>query len=148
MIFLVSLILLLISSKLVVEYAKLISVELLLPPILIGLILIAVGTSLPELVFGVRAALTKHSELSLGDITGAVVANSTLVLGLTALIYPIHANNLLFLTSGFFMFIVTFLFASFVESGYELDWKEGCSLIFLYVFFLILELYLNFLPAV
>jgi len=143
----ISLTTLLISSKLVVTYAENVSIELSLPPILIGLILIAIGTSLPELAFGVQSAISKHPELSLGDLTGSVVANSTLVLGITALIYPIYANAILFLTSGMFMFIITFLFSSFVESGHELDWKEGLSLVFLYIFFLILEVYLNFIPA-
>jgi len=144
--FLISFVILFLSSKFIITYAEIISINLFLPPILIGLILVAIGTSLPELVFGTKASLSGHPELSLGDITGSVVINSTLVLGITSIIHPITANLTLFLTAGFFMFIITFLFASFVESGGELDWKEGCSLIFLYVFFLILEVYLRFIP--
>lgn len=147
MILLISLVTLFVSAEFIVNYAKIISIKLLLPPILIGLILVAIGTSLPELAFGTKASLSGHPELSLGDLIGSVIANSTLVLGVTALIHPISADLFLFLTSGFFMFIVTFLFASFIESGSRLYWKEGCSLIFLYIFFLILELYIKFIPV-
>ena len=77
-----------------------------------------------------------------GNITGSVVANSLLVLGATALIYPITANFFLFLTSAIFMFIMCFLFATFI-AGKRLTWQEGVVMILLYVMFLVVELNLK-----
>ncbi len=131
------------SSRFVVHYSILLAPELSLPPIFIGLFLLALGTSLPELVFGTQSALAKHSSLTLGNLIGSVVVNSTVVLGITALIHPITADFFLFLTSAVFMIIVCFLFATFVESGKELSWHEGIGLIMFYVLFLIVELSLK-----
>jgi len=139
-VFMISLFFLFFSAEFVVKYGSLLAIDLLLPPIMIGLFLVALGTSLPELVFESRAVQLGHSEMALGDLIGSVIVNSTVVLGVTALIYPITADLILFLTSGFFMFLVTFIFAIFIESGKKLDWKEGVALILLYVFFLIIEL--------
>ena len=138
-----SLALLFLSSKYVIHYAELLSIDLALPPIILGLFLIALGTSLPELVAGGRAVMMGHSEMALGNIIGSVIVNSTLVLGITALIFPITAELLLFFTSGVFMLLVAFLFATFVESGDKLYIKEGIALIFLYVFFIIIEFYVK-----
>lgn len=141
--FIFCLALLFLASRFVVKYATLLSADLLLPPILIGLFLITIGTTLPELTFESRAVLMGHSEMALGDLIGSVVVNSTLVLGVTALILPITANILLFFTAGIFMLIVAFLFATFVESGNKLYIKEGISLILIYIFFIIIEFYIK-----
>ncbi|MBI2129568.1 sodium:calcium antiporter [Candidatus Woesearchaeota archaeon] len=142
-IFIVSLAVLFLSAQFVVQYATAISADFMLPPILIGLFLVSIGTTLPELTFESRAVLSGHSEMALGDLIGSVVVNSTLVLGVTSLIYPISANFLLFLTSSVFMLIVAFLFSTFVESGNKLYWKEGIALILLYMFFIIIEFYIK-----
>lgn len=141
--FIFSIALLFFSAKFVVHYATLLSAALLLPPILVGLFLIAIGTTLPELIFQSRAILMGHPEMALGNLIGTVVINSTLVLGVTALIYPITANFLLFFVGAVFMMIVAFLFATFVESGSKLYIKEGISLILLYIFFIMIEFYIR-----
>ena len=131
------------SAKMVVEYGTELAVELALPPIIVGLFFVALGTSLPELTFSARAALTKHGGLALGDLVGAVVVNSTIVLAVTAFIQPIVNSFFIFLTSAMFMIAITFLFATFIASGTKLSWREGISLIIFYVLFLIIELNLE-----
>ncbi|MBL7055145.1 sodium:calcium antiporter [Candidatus Woesearchaeota archaeon] len=142
-IFILSLILLFFSAKFVVDYATTISLKLLLPPILVGLFIIAIGTSLPELIFNLQAVIKKHPEMALGDTIGSVVMNSTLVLGVTAVIYPITANFLLFFSSALLMLIIAFIFATFVESGKKLYVKEGIALVLLYTFFIMIEFYIK-----
>lgn len=142
-IFILSLILLFLSADFVVDYATKISIELFLPPILVGLFLVSIGTTLPELTFDIQAVVKKHPEMALGDIIGSVVINSTLVLGIVAVIYPITANFLLFFSSAFFMLIIAFVFATFAESGRNLSLKEGIALILLYSFFIIIEFYVK-----
>lgn len=58
-------------------------------PLLVGLTVVALGTSLPELVVGVRAALRGHAGISLGNVVGANAINIGLVLGTAALIRPL-----------------------------------------------------------
>ncbi|MBW2999054.1 sodium:calcium antiporter [Candidatus Woesearchaeota archaeon] len=142
-IFIAGLVILFISAEYVIEYGSALAVEYLLPPIFIGIFFIALGTSLPELVFSVISVRTGHSEFLLGNLTGSVIANSTLILAVTSLIHPISANFLFFLSSAMFMVILCFLFMTFVESKERLDWREGIALIMFYTLFLIVELNLR-----
>jgi len=141
--FIVGVVLLFFSAELVTEYAIILSMALFLPPILIGLFFVALGTSLPELVFEIRSVLAKHGDLALGDIIGSVVANSALVLGIAALINPIQTNFLFFVTSATFMIVMAFLFMAFVENDRGITWREGLALLLLYTFFIIMEVSLN-----
>jgi cation:H+ antiporter len=59
------------------------------PEIVIGITLVAVGTSLPELAASVVAALKKQADIVLGNIVGSNIANLLLILGVTAIILPI-----------------------------------------------------------
>jgi len=132
------------SAHTVVESGTNLAIDLQLPRIFIGLFFVALGTSLPELAFGILAVVKKHPQLNIGDLMGSVVANSTLILGVTALINPIQADFLLFTTSSLFMVFVCFLFATFVEKGREITWKEGVALVFVYILFLMVELNVNY----
>jgi cation:H+ antiporter len=58
-------------------------------PLLVGLTVVALGTSLPELFVGVRAALSGHAGISLGNVVGANALNIGLILGTAALIRPL-----------------------------------------------------------
>lgn len=140
---LASLLLLFKSSDYVVLYGTELATELSLPPLLIGLFFVAVGTSLPELAFEAQAVRKGHSAMALGDITGSVIANSSLVLGVSAVINPITANYNLFLISAAFMLFSVFLFSLFFESGRGFTVREGIGLIFLYILFVITELTLR-----
>ncbi|MEM4247150.1 MAG: sodium:calcium antiporter [Candidatus Woesearchaeota archaeon] len=142
-IFIVCAIGLYVSSKWVVHYGSELATMLGMPPIIIGLFFVAIGTSLPDLTFSARAVLAKHAPLAIGDLVGAVVVNSTVVLAITALITPITNSFFLFVTSAAFMIAITFLFATFIESGEKLTWKEGVSLILFYIVFVIVELNLQ-----
>lgn len=141
--FIVFLALLFFSAHFVVRYASALAIDLALPAILIGLFLIALGTSLPELAFESRAALMGHSEMALGDLMGSVVANSTLVLGIAALIYPLIITTyfMLFLISAIFMMVFIFLFSTFIHSGSKLYIMEGIALLLLYIVFIFIELF-------
>lgn len=131
---------LVVSALAIVESAKLIAVELYVPLALISVILIAFGTSLPELVFGMRAAIAKHEGLSLGNLFGSAVVNSTFILGLTALINPIQIENFkIIIVGGGFMLIGALMANIFIASKNKLTQKEGFILIGIYLIFLIIE---------
>ena len=143
----VAILTLIVSADSLVKYASNMSTELVSPSILVGLFLVSIGTTLPELIFGSGAILMKHKYMAFGDIIGSVVANTTLVLGVVALISPtpLAPNLLLFLTSNFFMVVVAFLFATFVDVEKHILWQEGVALIMLYVLFIIVILNIRIL---
>ncbi len=142
-IFIISLAILFISSKYAVEYASLLAFDLNLPQIVIGLVLLSVATTMPELVFGISAAVLKHKEMGIGDEIGTVIVNSALILGVVSVIFPIKAASLPFFTSAAFLLITGFIVASFIKTGRELKMKEGVYLILLYVLFLIIEFFIR-----
>ncbi len=63
------------------------------PTLLIGLTIVAIGTSAPELAFNVIAAFDKQTDLSLGNVVGSNIANIGLVLGLGALVRPLVVHS-------------------------------------------------------
>jgi len=142
-VFFASLILLLKSSQYTIKYSVELANQFSLPPIFIGVFILSIGTTMPELITGASAAIRGFRDLAIGNMVGTVIANSTLILGITALIYPIKAEIFFFSTSAFFMILIAFLFLVFVSSGDEFDWREGLAMILLYVFFLIVELNLK-----
>lgn len=142
--FLIAIAVLLLAAWGVVETAKLIAGELYVSLALVGIILVAIGTSLPELVFGVRAVIARHEGLSLGNLVGSVVVNSTFILGLVAVIKPIQIEsfNVIF-TGGAFMIIAILLANFFIATKDKISWKEGVFLIAFYVLFLVAEFLLK-----
>ncbi|MFA5141474.1 MAG: sodium:calcium antiporter [Candidatus Woesearchaeota archaeon] len=142
--FILCLLILFFSAHFVVKYATELALGLSMPPILIGLFLVAFGTSLPELVFEIRSMQDRKGDLALGDAMGSVVCNSTLVLGVTALIYPITTLSFsLFETSGVFMVIITFIFIMLVRSKKGLSIMASLFLILSYILFILFEFYLK-----
>lgn len=143
LIFLIALIGLFISANFVVRHASTLAFDLNLPKMIIGLFLLSIATTLPELVFGLSATNLKHKEMSLGNLIGAVITNSTLVLGIVSLISPIHVEFLPFITSTVFMFVCAFIFTTFLITGKKLETLEGISLILIYVLFVIIEFFIK-----
>lgn len=142
-IFIFALFVLFISASFAVKYASLLALELNLPKIIIGLFLISFATTLPELIFGIESVIMKHESMSIGNQTGTVFTNITLILGLVALISPIKVELSPFLVSVVFMFISALIFTYFMKTGKKLDVKEGIFLILLYVAFIIFEIFIQ-----
>lgn len=114
-----------------------------LNPALIGLLVVALGTTLPELLFSVRAARDERAALALGDILGTVVADASLVLGVVALIHPFSFNPRITILTGSFMLLAGFLSLSFLRSGRMLTKWEGWLLLAFYASFVVIEFVLR-----
>lgn len=138
-----SLFLLLLSASFVIDTAEALSLDLNISPFLMGIFLISLGTSLPELMFESKAVLEGHQSMAIGDLVGSVITNSTLVLGITATILPIHVNAAIYLTSIMFMLFSAFIFFTLAESDNKITWTEGISLLLLYVLFIVIETYIK-----
>jgi len=143
LIFLMALIALFISSNYVVKYASAIAIDLNFPQIIVGLFLLSFATTLPELVFGISAGKLKHQQMGIGNQIGSIIANSTLILGIVAIISPIKVVAFQLFISSVFMFIGGFIFLTFSITGKKLEKLEGVSLILIYVLFIIIELFVR-----
>lgn len=79
---------------------------------MIGLFLVAFGTSLPELIISIKSALNNNADLAIGNIIGSNVANFTMVLGLSAIINPLNISfsDYLFDISAAFIVSLMLLF--------------------------------------
>ncbi|MFA5163205.1 MAG: sodium:calcium antiporter [Patescibacteria group bacterium] len=134
---------LLAGSHFTVRYGVSLANSLEISPILIGMLVVGLGTTLPELFFSVKAARHHHDDLALGDILGTVIADATIVVGLIALISPFSFNLRIIYITGAFMFLATFLLFIFMKSDKRLSRKEAGLLFLFYVIFVITEFLAN-----
>ncbi|PJE50708.1 MAG: hypothetical protein COV29_03160 [Candidatus Yanofskybacteria bacterium CG10_big_fil_rev_8_21_14_0_10_36_16] len=139
--FLGALILLLGSSFLIINTAQGIAENLHIELVVFGMFIIAFGTTIPELVFGVRSVMLNHDEMTVGNALGSLVVNSTLVLGIAAVISPIQiifSRSLVF--SIIFLGVAIWTLKVFLRGDkIAITQKEGFALISIYVIFFILS---------
>jgi cation:H+ antiporter len=110
-----------------------------MPPFLVALTMVAIGTCLPELIFSLKAVKKNHDELALGDVLGTVIMDATVIIGIVALISPFSFDPKIIYVTGSMMFIAGVLVISFIKSGKVLSKKEGVYLLMFYVVSLIVE---------
>ena len=104
-----------------------------------GLILIAVGTTLPELLLAVQNK--KRVTLVLPSLLGSVVMNSTLILGIVSLVSPVILRESIQRgLSGIFLVVILGLFWLFTKSKHKLQRWEGVVLVGIYLMFVGLQL--------
>jgi len=92
LILMLGLVLLIAGGDLLVRGAVRIAERLRLSPMLIGLTVVGMGTSMPELAASLQASLAGSPGIALGNIVGSNIANALLILGAAALIAPIAVN--------------------------------------------------------
>ena len=131
------LVLLAVAAQAVVYAAELFAIALGVPLMVIGVLVVGFGGALPELYFTVVTARKGETDMILGNLMGAVISPATLVLGIVAMIQPIHNDNLEFpLIGRLFLAAVAlyFLYASYTSK--TITMREGYALLMMYVLFL------------
>lgn len=111
------LIYLLIGGDLLVRGAAALSRRARISPMIIGLTLVAMGTSAPELVVSVRAVLTGHPGLALGNVVGSNITNVLLVIGLPALVAALLCDSRTVRTDTGIMLGASVLFIALCLNG-------------------------------
>ncbi|HET7335171.1 MAG TPA: calcium/sodium antiporter [Rhizomicrobium sp.] len=96
----VGLVLLVVGSDLVLRGGVGLSRVLGLSPLLIGLVVVSAGTSLPELVVSLQAAFREAPDLAVGNVVGSNIVNILLILGLGALVRPLPSSPKVVLRDG------------------------------------------------
>ncbi len=84
------------GGELLVRGATSMALRIKISPLVVGLTIVAFGTSAPELLISLRSALAGSPDLALGNVVGSNICNLTLVLGFTAAIFPVgvHSDSL------------------------------------------------------
>lgn len=135
-----SIFLLLVSAQGIVKSAIFFSNYFRLPITLIGILVVGLGTALPELSFTLQAAKKGEDWLVLGDVLGSVVFTTTLVLGTVALVSPIKVANFTpFAVARIFLIASAVFFLGCVRSGQKISRREAVFLLGIYILFVIIE---------
>ena len=105
----------------------------------IGVTIVSIGTSVPELAASIIAIIKKEKAISLGNLIGSNIFNILAVLGITSMITPINVVDERLLTSDlFWMLGISFVILPlvFLPKRYQLNWKHGSLLLIGYFVFI------------
>ncbi|MCS6241007.1 calcium/sodium antiporter [Shewanella baltica] len=128
-------IILTLGAEALVRGASAIALRLGITPLIIGLTIVAFGTSAPELAVSVKSALAGNSGIALGNVIGSNIANIGLILAITALIRPIQVQSQVVKRDIPLMILASMLFWGLLLDG-ELSLIDGVVLLSLLVGYL------------
>lgn len=108
-----------------------------IPEIVIGLTIVSIGTSMPELFVSITSAIEGYSDMAIGNVLGSNICNLLLILGISSIVSPVIFQKE---TKWFeipLSFIFTVLFLIFCNSGLGITRKESVILIFFFFLFIL-----------
>jgi len=112
-------------------------------PILIGMLVVGLGTTMPELFFSMKSVKSHNDSLAVGDILGTVLADATIVVGILALISPFSFPQKIIYITGIFMVAASFILFHFMRTGKNLSRREVLMLFMFWVTFVLVEFIAN-----
>ena len=119
------LLLLIAGSQILLVGATGIAAHFGVPEAVIGLTLVAVGTSLPELSISVIAAIRRHADVAVGNVLGSNIFNLLGILGLSALLQPLPVHPRILHFDQWVMLGTSLLLLLFLYTGRRLSRAEG-----------------------
>ncbi len=119
-----------------VNIAKLLAI----PSYIVALIVIGIGSSIPDLTVGIRSVVRHHASIGVGDALGSLVMKSLLFFGILALINPLVVEWSTIIIAFFFITIILALVLKFTKDK-VISWREGLMLVLLYFAFLFLQIF-------
>lgn len=93
LILIAGLVVLVLSGDYLVKFASGLAIKMRIPPVIVGLTIVSIGTSAPEIMASARAALEGNPGITVGNVIGSNIANLALILGVTALIHPVRVDR-------------------------------------------------------
>jgi cation:H+ antiporter len=125
-----------VGGDLVVNSAKDIALSLGMSETLVGLTIVAVGTSLPELITSITAALNKKQDIALGNAIGSSIFNILFILGLTNVISPIQTTQVMLIDT---VVMIVLLGISYILAYDKQDFnkKDGIILLAIFIVYMI-----------
>ncbi|WP_209124952.1 calcium/sodium antiporter [Alkalihalobacillus sp. BA299] len=124
------------GGYLVVENSTVIAYQFGMSETLVGLTIVAIGSSLPELVISVTAAIKKQSEIALGNIVGSSIFNILFVLGIASIITPLPVDPKIYFDVTV-MIIITIELFIFSRTEYRVGKTEGLMMTAAYILYLV-----------
>lgn len=128
---------LILGSRLFVDGATVLAKSMGVSDAVIGLTVVAAGTSLPELAASVVAALRRQSDIAIGNVVGSNIFNIFCILGITATVSPIHSSGI-GLRDGVAMMLLALILLPFAMTGRRISRVEGAILVSVYGAYLVL----------
>ncbi len=123
------------GSDLLVENAVIIAGRLGMSEAMIGLTIVAAGTSMPELATSVVAAIKKRADIAIGNVVGSNIFNILFILGVAGLIQPISTSDINYVDS-LFVIGISLLLWLFMKMSTRLGrWQGGAFILFYLVYF-------------
>ena len=123
------------GGDLVVDNATVIAYSFGMSETLVGLTIVAVGTSLPELITSITAAVKKESDIALGNIVGSNIFNILFVLGVSSVISPLAVDSKIFI-DVILMIILTIILLIFSRTSFQVGRREGSFLVVAYLIYM------------
>lgn len=114
-----------------------------LSPVLVWILIIGLGTVIPELLFAFQAVRKYDDSLAVGDLLGTVLADATIVVGIVALIKPFYFPWKIIGITGAFMMMAAFITSYLMHTGKVLTKREGFFLILYWLTFVLTEYFVN-----
>jgi cation:H+ antiporter len=139
LLFIIALAAILLSARWMVFSAIEASRLLGISPYYVSLVVIGIGSTIPDLTVSIKAILQGHQDVGIGDTLGSTITKSLLFLGIFALIRPLEINFAILLTAVVFFVIIQGIVFYFTEEG-SMKWNHGLMLLIIYISFLIIEL--------
>lgn len=140
--FIVGLILLYLGGESLIRGSSNFAIKAGITPLVVGLTVVAFGTSAPELVVSLNAALLGKSSISIGNVIGSNIANIALIIGLAALVRPIKVHSKIIITEIPIMIAVSILFILLLLDG-KLVLIEGILFVVILVIYITVNVYLS-----
>ena len=130
-------ILLIKGADILVDGSSAIAKKMHISEIIIGLTIVSIGTSMPELVVSTTSAIEGYSDMSVGNIIGSNICNLLLILGLSAIIKPVKFQQQTKWIENPLSIILTIIFCIMCNINQDINRTEGALLIILFIIFLI-----------
>ncbi|HIF9220305.1 TPA: calcium/sodium antiporter [Photobacterium damselae] len=111
-------------------------------PLVIGMTILAMGSSAPEMMVSATAALAGKTDTAVGNVLGSNIANIALILGVTAILKPLAIGSTIIRRELPLMLVVTLIAGALLWDNY-LGFAEGVLLLVLFVLFLLAMLYIS-----
>ena len=127
------------GSELLVRGSKALAEDFGVSDRVIGITIVSVGTSIPELAASIMAMIKKEKAISIGNLIGSNIFNLFAVLGITAMITPIPVGDSNLIDSdAVYMLVISalLLLLVFVPSKMKLGWRDGLILLSFYIYFI------------
>ena len=119
-----SLVVLYFGADFLVKGSSSLAVRFGISPLVVGLTVVAFGTSAPELLVSVQSALESNPGIAVGTVMGSNIFNVCAILGVSAMIYPLRVNPRLIRLDAPVMLVATLLFVGIFHNGSFGRWPE------------------------